>query len=329
MKTNKNIFEIFILLVALIISINYLGFVLRPGDTDGAYSQIENYHSIPNNSIEVIVYGSSHAYRGFNVMKLYEDYGIAAYNYGYHWQKMNTTKLFIDDSLMTQNPKVIFIETFFADRVLKDVDMNPESYYARYIKNEEARKEYLKQCFGNDFEKYLAYYIPLYQFHENWSSLSADSFKKLEIDSIHVDNMGYYPTKTIKQIKIEDYHNFEQKQFPEIAIEELDSIVSLCRSKNIDIIFYTMPYEGEYNYSNAMKEYAERNGYKYFDLFALMDEVGLDPQKDYSDDAHLNISGSTKIANFFGKYLVENYSFTDMRSITNNPWEIAGRDAKK
>ena len=84
-----------------ICGINKLGLLLRPTDTDAAYSQIETFHNLPEDSLEVIAYGSSHVYRGFDPKTLYNEYGIGSYNYGWNWQKINTTKLFILDSLRT------------------------------------------------------------------------------------------------------------------------------------------------------------------------------------------------------------------------------------
>ena len=46
------------------------------------FKAIKTFHELPENSIDVIAYGSSHTWKGLNTMKMYEDYGIGAYNYG-------------------------------------------------------------------------------------------------------------------------------------------------------------------------------------------------------------------------------------------------------
>ena len=46
-------------------------------------------------------------------------------------------------------------------------------------------------------------------------------------------------------------------------------------------IFYTVPYEGEYNYSDAMAEYAAANNCTYLNLFEHMDDVGLNGDTDF------------------------------------------------
>ena len=97
-KIIKSLGGCLITIIITIICICNLGYIVRPIDTDGAFAQIDTFHNLPENSIDVIVYGSSHAFRGFNVMELYDKYGIGGYNYGFHWQQLNTTKRFAFDT---------------------------------------------------------------------------------------------------------------------------------------------------------------------------------------------------------------------------------------
>ena len=306
----------------IILFIVVLGYIVRPVDTDYAYTQIETFHSLPENSLEVIIYGSSHAYRGINPMELYEKYGIGAYNYGYHWQHITTTKLFLQDSLMTQKPRIAIIECLRSSDPLKDVKMQPEIYYSRYIKNERAKINYLRQCFGNSIEEYVSFYVPLYAFHDNWNTLAVRSFVKMKKDSNAISYMGFAPSdKVDTSVEISDYYSFEQLPLSDLALEELDSIMELCRKNNIEVIFYTAPYQGEYNFGDAMEQYAEKNDCVYLDLFKLIDDVGIDDKTDFCDPGHLNTSGANKVADYIGRYIVDNYDITDMRTIDNNLWE--------
>lgn len=302
-------------------SIHILGYVVRPTDTDGTYDQVESFHSLPEHSLEVILYGSSHTLLGVNPMEMYRSYGIGAYNYGWHFQKLNTTTLFLQDSLLEQTPKLVLIDTYFCNMILNNVDMNAEIYYSRYLHNKEAQKDYLNQCFGEDFSRYLSFYVPLIAFHDNWSSLSLQSFLPLSSDGTQRKNMGYSPTDWSEPVTLSDPAAFYQEPLSPAAIAELDKIVSICKQKNIEILFFTIPYQGFYEYGNAMAEYANSQGYPYLDLFQYIDEIGLDAQADFSDDTHLNTSGANKVANFLGEYIVNHYDVTDMRTIEGNLWE--------
>ena len=100
-----------------------LGKLFRPTRTDIAFQQIEVFHSLPENSLDVIIYGSSHAWRSVMPMQMYDEYGIGAYNYGAFWQKLNTTYVFLNDSLDTQKPKVALIEVGFVNKQVENEDL--------------------------------------------------------------------------------------------------------------------------------------------------------------------------------------------------------------
>lgn len=304
----KKLFGCIITIVVTIGLVLYLGYILRPTDTDMTVSSIKTFHELPENSLDVIGYGSSHMWRGLDTLKLYEDYGIKAYNYGCNWQHINTTSLFIKDSLRTQSPKLLLIDTFYVNNVLMNTSMDGEIYYTRAISNFEGKRQYLKECFGEDLQGYLSYYVPFCAFHENWVNISKNSFKHIEVEESFFENRGFVSSDSVVPVQIGDPTTFEQRPLNGYAESILDEIVGICKEKNIEIIFFTVPWQGEYAHSNAMKEYASQNGYPYFDMFELCDEVGLNGDTDFSDAGHLNSSGAAKVADYLGKYIVENYN---------------------
>ena len=327
-KTMK-IASCLVTIVLIILGIQSLGYIVRPTDTDRTYRRIQTFHALPEESVEVIIYGSSHAFLGVNTMELYNKYGIGAYNYGANYQKSNTVNLFLHDSFETQTPKLAIIDTFFADRLLKDTNVTAEVFYTRYLDNSAQKKRYLKQCFGNNIKRWLSYFIPLYAFHENWNTLNQVSFMPLATsgngDSLQMirSNMGYAPYDTVTKIKIPDSSAAEQTELSEEAVAELDDIVAACREEGTEILFVTIPYDTAYPNADAMAEYARANGYEYLNLFDYSEEMGLNGETDFKDKGHLNKSGATKVADFIGRFIVDHYDLTDMRKEENNLWEQA------
>lgn len=331
-KNLKRIISCLITLTLIVFGIRRLDVILRPTDTDSIFVQIANLHRMPANAFEVMVYGSSHGYSSVNPMQLYQSYGIGAYNYSMKWQKINSTKLSIQDSLLTQKPKLVLIETFFAYKVLEDTDITGEIYYTRYYNTHSARLQYLRQCFGDNLERYLSFYMPLCAFHENWNSLTQKSFEFSfygQSGSSFRDNMGYFYSETVKPIHLKKPSEAKHKQFKDAALKELDEIVEICRSNDIEILFYTVPYQSGYSYGDAMQEYASSKGIPYLNLYLLSEELGIDEKTDFRDETHLNDSGASKVTEYLGKYIVEHYDMTDMRLIDNNLWEqtLAARSA--
>ena len=91
----KNIIGCLVVIILTFCIVQQLGHFLDPKWTESAMDDIRAFHLMEDNSVDVIVYGSSHALKGCEVMEMYKNYGIAAYNYGNNWQKLNTTLLFL------------------------------------------------------------------------------------------------------------------------------------------------------------------------------------------------------------------------------------------
>lgn len=157
--TVKQIAASLLCLVLILLGIVGLGHITRPTGDDVAIAGIEAFHQLPENSVDVIVYGSSHAWRNVNVNAMYDNYGIGAYNYASNWQRWDTTWLFFHDSLRTQSPKVVLIETFHVNSNIFDDDMDGEVYYTTAIPDSPYKREYLDMCFEGNIGRYLSYYI--------------------------------------------------------------------------------------------------------------------------------------------------------------------------
>lgn len=301
-------------LLLIWVGVHKLGYYLRPVDTDACVNAIQSFHDMPKNEYEVIGYGSSHLWRGFEPKELYDTYGIKAYNYGCNWQNIDTTLLFLKDSLRTQKPKVALIETYNVGSFKDNQDMDGEIYYTTAIPGISLKKEYLTSALGNDKERWLSYYMPLCAFHDNWINLTKDSFyKDVSYSYDFHKTAGFMGGENSMPIDIPDYRDFEQADLFTGSVARLDEIVRVCRENDIQIVFYTAPYVGPYCYFDAMDRYAKENGQVYINLFEHMDEIGIDTKTDFSDEGHLNSQGARKVSAYLGKFLVENYELTDYR----------------
>jgi len=299
----------------------YCGEIFKPIFIGDAYNAIHAFHSIPKNSVEVMIYGSSHAWKGIDAAHMYKEYGIAAYNYGCNWQHINTSALFFKDSLRTQSPKVILIEAFNINNVLMNTGLNGEILYTSQIDWFDGKAEYLRQCFGSSLKGYLGYFFPFVYFHENWSTLNQWNFMNPTDNYGFTNTMGYLGSTEVVFSDLSDPETFEQQPLCNDAISILDEIVSICKERGIEIVFYTAPYEGTFHHADAVRTYAAENGCAYIDFFECLDEAGLSGETDFRDEGHLNDSGSQKIAAYLGRFLSENYSLTDMREQDDSFWK--------
>lgn len=279
------------------------GIILRPTDPDFCECQIRSFHSLEENTLDVISYGSSHCWSSFDSVYYEEETGLKTYNYGCNWQNLNTTWLFFYDSLKTQSPKKVFIEVGVADYSGYDRDVDGEIYYTREISNFDKKKEYLQKCFGpvkDNYERYIAYYVPFVLSHENWENLERKSFHYSSNSTGGLtESNGYNPRNEVREIDIP--FDTYQKDLPDECVEMLDNIVETCKEKEIELIFFTTPSDEGYPYDDFMNDYADKNGVVYISFYEHFKDAGLDEKLDFSDGGHFNTEGARKATEYLLK----------------------------
>lgn len=314
MKEKKAFIKPFIwicLTIALIVIGGlFIGNFLAPYESGYGLDAVEAFHSLPEDSVDVIIYGSSHAWKDIDTRVIRDKWGISAYNYGCNWQSINTTQLFLEDSFATQSPKVVCIDTYKVHNILCDTDMDGQIYYTRKLPSSDAKSRYLKQCFGSDIERYASYYFPIIMFHDNWDLVGEK--EPIPRDPQHfVDTCGYMDSDKVVPCERPDYENFPQDVLGEDSKQVLDEMIATCKAHGAEVIFFTAPFTTplcyDYCFGYDMAVYAAERGAKYINMFELADEIGIDWQTDFRDIDHFNDKGAAKAADYLGKYIRENY----------------------
>ena len=314
-KRLLNLFYFGTTLILLFVVIFGFGHLLRPVDLDIATEAVDTFHALPKNSVDVLCLGSSHMWRGLDPLTMYREYGITAYNYGCVYQKINTTLLFLQDAFLTQSPKIVVIDSFYANRLNTYNKLNNELYSTRHIRFTKEKLSYLHSVLGSDPEQYLAYFVPFAAFHGNWESLfQPDNDNTVRPSKRLSDTLGFAFSESTVPASFPIIFSAEQLPLNSDAIAVLDEIVSLCNEHQAHVVFITIPYEKEYQYVNAMRSYASANKCIYLNLFEHLEEIGYNGMTDFSDGSHLNASGAAKTASFLGAYLSDHFELTDHRS---------------
>lgn len=299
----KNIAFVICILLAIIFIAQTIEHPLRPINTDTTVNSVRSFREFKEEPLEVIVYGSSHAWCGINTEILTEEYGILSYNYGCAWQHVNTTKLFLEDSLREHTPQVVILETDMLTEPLADTEMCGEIYYTKGVGSVCQKWNYLRQCFGNKLSQYIGYLLPTIVFHENWKELTKESFVENANDNDFVKSRGYLGSSSVEPVIIGACESLSQTAIPEDTKKILDEMVTICQKDNIQVVLCTMPFEGDYCYGQAVQEYAKENGLCYINFYEKMQELGIDCETDFRNAEHLNDSGAEKITKYLAEYL--------------------------
>lgn len=293
-------------------------FIFRPENIDHCINAIQAFEELPNHSIDILVIGSSHAWRGVDTRKLYDQYGLRAYNYGCNWQSLSTEELFLRNALHSQSPKVVLFETFRINDTFYDVDMDGEIYYTRSMPWTSERVRYIRRAFGRDVNRYIAYLFPLSQFHSGWDVLNERNFQheKTYTKEFLLENRGYFKVDSNEAypISIGRYIQNEQMLLDDMATGILEKLIQDCKERDVKLIFFTVPWQGSNYYHDALVEISRKHACDYIDFFEIYPQIGLDPAKDFADAGHLTDGGAEKISDYIGKYLIENYESLDWKN---------------
>ena len=290
-------FVCFFSILGILMSI--FGYALMPKN-NSKESGMPNEHSVgfyslPEGSIDVFFIGNSNTYAAFSPVEIWREYGIQTYTSGVGFETTVEAYTMIKEFLKYHTPKAIVLETdcIFASRRGSD-------------------------SLGEAFEKLTYSQVPLLKYHNRWKDVKfGDMFKEPEY-TWHSYSHGQYvsaevqPYRNPKPVIKTDF----VEQMGPVSYFGLTSIISLCKEKNVDLMFVYVPCAKSWKYQrhNAIQQIADTNGIEFIDYNLMTDEIGLNWLKDTRDKGtHLNVYGAKKVSKNIGKYLVDKYSLKDLR----------------
>lgn len=119
MDINRKVFfcvRLIVFLLVILLVIGGLNELLKPKyyyteiwPTTNTYL---DFYKLEKNSVDVLLFGSSHAVTAFNPQVLYDNYGITSYNLGCEQQSPLITYYWLREALKYQTPKVVIIDTY-------------------------------------------------------------------------------------------------------------------------------------------------------------------------------------------------------------------------
>jgi len=275
------------------------GYALMPKNNSKA-SGMPNEHSVgfysqPPGSIDVFFVGNSNTYAAFSPVEMWREYGIQTYTSGVGFETTVEAYTMLVEMFKYHTPKAVVLETdcVFSERRGADT-------------------------FGEAFEKLAYWEVPLLKYHNRWKDVKFGDMFKSPVYTWHSYSHGQYvsaevqPCRTVKPIIKTDF----VEQMGPISYFGLSSIISLCKEKNVDLMFVYVPCIKSWKYQrhNAIKEIADANGIEFIDYNLMIDDIKIDWLKDTRDKGtHLNVYGAQKISKHMGERLVEKYSLKDLR----------------
>lgn len=325
LKKRKKIWAVVLCIVIVAGSVLIADRIIKDHSTDGVRQAMGIYDQ-PRNTIDVLVLGSSHAYYGINTAKLWEDYGIAAYDFGSAEQSLWVSYHYLIETCKTQKPKVVVLDfytpaAYQEDHKFKYTFLADALYGMKFSLNKLAM---MHACFDWNLELWNKYFPSFFGYHDQYDQVELEDIGKLFAD--HSDFKGYVPH--FSQAPTDGFNiDTESVLAPsDKSVKYLEKIVDYTRKHDIELYITIVPYrvndeqtEGtiqeedkRYNWLAKYVEGLRASGddhvrfdytVSHIDDFGIYFAIG----EDMNDPTHLNYYGSCKFTSYLGKDLREVY----------------------
>lgn len=306
-----------------------------------------DFHKEPENSLDVVLLGSSPTYHSFSSVYAYEQFGFTSFPYTLAGAACTMWKPAMKDILSRQHPKLVVVDVFGGGY---ELDYLRTRTYSLYIVMNNLKFSLDKIKIANelgkrtDGENALLYLFPLIKYHNNIPEAFSNLSDRLRVGLLEQSSPlrgSYLKTKAVKLGKVEPYTFTEEtlpleKETEEIILDFID----YCQSEDVELLFVKYPAviapddEDEIGvdlHSNRILEIAQEKGCLTLNLQKHFYDINLAESEDFQNRGHVNIRGQKKITEYLGRYLQEDLGIkpTQLNPSQKKDWDdsIAYYDA--
>lgn len=291
---------------------NYLNSKFRTPDVDYG----DSFHNMPEDTVDVIVLGSSHAQYSFIPSFFYQDTGLYSYLLGSSFQPLVVSYQMLKEALKTQNPELVILEVFSG---VYQVDNSNGDYDYRYVLGEYQMTGEEKEntiSYISTKEKQDSYRNEFLNNHNNWRTIeSLDEI--INSRSNEITSFGFIGNWDIFLPVGNYWYSAKYEEDVEVKIDEedvnaLNDILTLCKEKDIDLLLYMTPMDNvtveEQSLRHKIWEWAEENDIQYIDFLARDEELDF-RSVIHHDGYHTYVNGASYTTDYLANYINDNYQF--------------------
>lgn len=296
--------------VALFLFLLYtLSTIVRSGGD--LKERFAGFYAEKNNTIDVVMIGSSRVYNGYAVPQLYGETGIAAYMLSTNVQRPAAAIWLTKEAMKTQQPELVVydMQMFLREEELLTYNMAFTRGVTDNMDYSWNRIETINALVPEeDEEGRLSYYIDLFKYHGNWKMLVFPEQLRTVYNRAKSPMKGYVCEDTVGQIQTPEISDaLTPKPMPAEQEAHLRELCAFLRDNGQNALFIVTPGTTDdeemagYDYIEAV---VAAYGYPFLNMNRCYDEIGLSFQRDYKDEGnHLNALGAEKVTAFLGDCL--------------------------
>ncbi len=284
----------------------------------------DGFYALEKNTLDVVFFGSSRIHTAVNPSVLWNEYGIASYDFSADEQSLAMTYWYLKEMFRYQRPQVVVINPV----------INPEtrSGTSPHFSFDFLRSPDLKILGTLDTtvaNEWLENIFPILRYHSRWDELTAEDFEYLYSDKNHplMGFLGYsYPNRQDSTAFITTN---QVSELDSVSKEQIDRILELCRRYNTQVLFAKAPWsstEKEQARYNGLDQYLSDQSIPSLNGNKYINEIDLDFDFDYIDIVHMTYSGAEKYSRWLGKYLTGHYELKNHKGDARyDAWEQSYR----
>ncbi len=290
-------------------------YVLTPKH-DYGICPIMNLYEQPENTVDVLVLGTSLGYAGVNTNVLWTEYGIAAYDLCGAEQPFWVSRFYLEEALKTQSPRLIILDAK-ASTYKQEYSKRGRTILSTFgIRDIGVRLRAIRACVTE--EDFLSFAIAWPQIHSNYKDVTLSHFR------YPPDNGGRGPDWKgyIESAATEQHENpfvvWSDNRIPmhERQRKYLEEILTLAKEAGIPVLVLGIPnpdYANDHLYYNDFFAAAKEYGARVINYNDPDERLRLAYSSDFADWQHLNVKGSVKLSRRLGSDLMKYYKLPDRR----------------
>lgn len=313
-------FVVFILIfVVLFIGVNQI-FLSK---NENFYTYI-NYEEQQENSIDILVLGSSHSMDGIDAgdldRLLKENYGLETrtFNMSVTGMRLEQVNYRYKEAIRTQHPKVIIIETFSCAPQSTGTEEEINRWALDYMPLSLEKLSYIRTDIEEDLQ--TSFIVPFIKYHSRWDELTGEDFEAVSAKEILEKSQSRgleAPDKPDFTGTPDDYfaQDFTKitgiNPLPLSYQQDMAEIIEIAESMGTKIIFLSIPYKVQADFYNTelikYNNYLEKNYVDNESIFMLdMNKKIAELNWDYThmtDEGHVNNKGRDVVEEEVTKFL--------------------------
>ncbi len=185
-------------------------------------------------------------------------------------------------------------------------------------------------------ENQRSYFYPFEKYHNNWKHLYVAT--KVMTDKWDISKRGYSIMKgyDAKCQSGPDKKNEkkEQRKMSEEGAKYMTAFLEYLKEENIEnVLFVRWPHRNRFEVEGAYEDVSElitSYGYEFVNFSEYLEEIGIDPDMDFSDNEHLNPLGTEKMTRYFARYVKEHYAIDTTHSeAVDKEWRECLKQSKE